>query len=142
MKTASMPSLRVDPELRHDAESVLREGETLSSFMEQALRASILSRRAQKEFIARGLASRDESKRTCEYYAAEDVVTEMEDGLAITGPQKLSGATVSSFGDHRIAMAFTIAGLIAENETTIEDAGCADISFPSFYGLMEGLKNA
>ena len=82
MKTSSMPSLRVDPELRHDAESVLREGETLSSFMEQALRASIQSRRVQKEFIARGLASRDEAKRTGEYFAAEDVLGEMEDMLS------------------------------------------------------------
>jgi predicted transcriptional regulator len=82
MKTSSMPSLRVDPELRHDVESVLREGETLSSFMEQALRASIQSRRVQKEFIARGLASRDEAKRTDEYFAAEGVLSEMEDMLS------------------------------------------------------------
>ena len=82
MKTSSIPSLRVDPELRHDAESVLREGETLSSFMEQALRSSIQSRRVQKEFIARGLASRDEAKRTGEYFAAEDVLSEMEDMLS------------------------------------------------------------
>ena len=82
MKTASMPSLRVDPELRHDAESVLRDGETLSSFMEQALRSSIQSRRAQKEFIARGLTSRDEAKRTGEYFAAMDVLGEMENLLS------------------------------------------------------------
>ena len=82
MKTSSMLSLRVDPELRHDAESVLREGETLSSFMEQALRSSIQSRRVQKEFIERGLASRDEAKRTGEYFAAEDVLTEMDDMLS------------------------------------------------------------
>ena len=82
MKTANMPSLRVDPELRHDAESVLRDGETLSSFMEQALRSSIQSRRVQKEFIARGLTSRDEAKRTGEYFAAEDVLGEMEEMLS------------------------------------------------------------
>ena len=82
MKTASMPSLRVDPELRQDAESVLLEGETLSSFMEQALRSSIQSRRAQKEFIARGLTSRDEAKRTGEYFAAEDVLVEMQEMLS------------------------------------------------------------
>ena len=82
MKTASMPSLRVDPELRHDAESVLRDGETLSSFMEQALRSSIQSRRVQKEFIARGLTSRDEAKRTGEYFAAEDVLVEMQEMLS------------------------------------------------------------
>ena len=82
MKTASMPSLRVDPELRQDAESVLRDGETLSSFMEQALRSSIQSRRVQKEFIARGLTSRDEAKRTGEYFSADDVLVEMQDMLS------------------------------------------------------------
>jgi len=82
MKTASMPSLRVDPELRQDAESVLRDGETLSSFMEQALRSSIQSRRVQKEFIARGLTSRDEANRTGEYFAAEDVLVEMQEMLS------------------------------------------------------------
>ncbi len=82
MKTASIPSLRVDPELRHDVESVLREDETLSSFMEHALRASIRSRRAQKEFIARGLASRDEAKHSGEYFAASDVLAEMEEMLS------------------------------------------------------------
>jgi predicted transcriptional regulator len=78
MKTASMPSLRVDPELRHAAEGVLREGETLSSFMEQALRTTIQSRRMQQEFITRGLASRDEARRTGEYFVAGEVLTEME----------------------------------------------------------------
>jgi hypothetical protein len=82
MKTASMPSLRVDPELRHDAESVLREGESLSSFMEEALRTRIQSRRLQKEFIARGLLSRDDAKKTGEYFAADDVLAEMEDMLS------------------------------------------------------------
>jgi len=82
MKTASMPSLRVDPELRQDAESVLRDGETLSSFMEQALRSSIQSRRVQKEFIARGLTSRDEANRTGEYFAAEVVLVEMQEMLS------------------------------------------------------------
>lgn len=78
MKTASMPSLRVDPELRQDAESVLHQGETLSSFMEQALRASIQSRKSRQEFIARGLASRDEARKTGEYFAAEEVLSEMD----------------------------------------------------------------
>lgn len=82
MKTASIPSLRVDPELRHAAESVLREGETLSSFIEQSLRANIERRRLQQEFIARGLASRNEARRSGEYISAEDVVRELDDMLA------------------------------------------------------------
>lgn len=56
MKTASLPSLRVDSELRHAAESVLLEGENLSSFMEQSLRVNIERRQVQQAFLARGLA--------------------------------------------------------------------------------------
>lgn len=82
MKTASIPSLRVDPELRHAAESVLRDGETLSSFVEQSLRANIEHRRVQQEFIARGLASRNEARRSGEYIPAEDILRELDDLLA------------------------------------------------------------
>lgn len=82
MKTATIPSLRVDPELRHAAESVLQEGETLSSFVEQSLRASIDHRRAQQAFIARGLASRDEAQRTGEYFTADEVLRELDEMLA------------------------------------------------------------
>lgn len=79
MKTATIPSLRVDPELRQAAESVLQNGESLSSFVEQSLRANIERRRAQQEFLARGLAARDEARRTGEYFAAEDVLRELDD---------------------------------------------------------------
>lgn len=82
MKTATIPSLRVDPELRHAAESVLQEGETLSSFVEQSLRTSIDHRRAQQAFIARGLASRDEAQRTGEYFTADEVLRELDEMLA------------------------------------------------------------
>ena len=60
-----------------------------------------------------------------------------EDGMAVKGPTRLKSAAVQSFGDHRIAMAFTIAGMVAEGETTIADAGCAEISFPGFFSLLE-----
>lgn len=82
MKTANMPSLRVDPKLRRDAEKVLRKGESLSSFMEQALRTSILARQAQQEFLARGLAASEEAQRTGEYFAAEDLLNDMENLLS------------------------------------------------------------
>lgn len=78
MKSASIPSLRVDPDLRNAAESVLKEGESLSSFVEQSIRANIEYRRMQKEFIARGLAARQEAKRTGEYYASEEVISELD----------------------------------------------------------------
>ncbi|KUZ63493.1 prevent-host-death protein [Burkholderia ubonensis] len=85
MKTATMPALRVDPELRDAAESVLDENETLSAFMESALRDGIARRRFQREFIARGLASRDEARRTGEYFDAADVHAELDGLLAASG---------------------------------------------------------
>jgi len=73
MKTATLPSLRVDPELREAAESVLQEGESLSGFIEASVRETILRRRVRAEFIARGLASREDAKRTGAYVDAEVV---------------------------------------------------------------------
>ena len=73
MNTATLPSLRVDPDLRQAAEAVLHEGESLSSFMEQSLRDEVNRRRMQAEFVARGLASSDEARRTGEYFDADVV---------------------------------------------------------------------
>ncbi|MHB9117874.1 MAG: YlcI/YnfO family protein [Burkholderiales bacterium] len=78
MKTATIPSLRVDPDLRRAAESVLQNGESLSSFVEQSLRANIERRQVQQEFVARGLAARDDARRTGEYFMAENVLSELD----------------------------------------------------------------
>jgi 3-phosphoshikimate 1-carboxyvinyltransferase len=64
-------------------------------------------------------------------------VQEFEDGLDVPGGQKLHGATIDSGGDHRIAMAFSIAALRAEGETLIQGAESAAISFPEFFDLLE-----
>ncbi|AOK11613.1 MULTISPECIES: YlcI/YnfO family protein [Burkholderia] len=74
MKTATFPSIRVEPELREAAENVLQEGETLSAFVEQSIREGIERRRLQSEFIARGIASRDEARRTGEYVSSSEVL--------------------------------------------------------------------
>jgi 3-phosphoshikimate 1-carboxyvinyltransferase len=62
---------------------------------------------------------------------------ELPDGMKIPGQQKFHGAHVDSFGDHRIAMAFAVAGLIADGETVIENAEAASVSFPEFYDLLD-----
>ncbi len=64
-------------------------------------------------------------------------VTEFEDGLDVPGGQKLHGATIDSGGDHRIAMAFSVAALRAEGETRIQGAESAAISFPEFFDLLD-----
>jgi 3-phosphoshikimate 1-carboxyvinyltransferase len=66
-------------------------------------------------------------------------VEEREDGLKIPGGQKLHGAEIDSFGDHRIAMAFAVAGLRAEGETRIQGADAAVISYPGFFEALESL---
>ncbi len=82
MKTATIPTLRVEPELRQAAESVLREGETLSSFLEESLRAGIRHRKMQREFISRGLSARDESRRSGQYHSADEVFDELSGMLS------------------------------------------------------------
>ncbi len=64
-------------------------------------------------------------------------VEEYDDGLAVSGPTRLRGAVVDSFGDHRIAMGFAVAALVAEGETEIIGEECVDISFPEFFQLLE-----
>jgi len=82
MKTATMPALRVQPELRQAAEEILRPGETLSAFVEDSLRRNVEFRRTQQEFIARGLASRDAAKKSGVYVTPEQVLQELDDILA------------------------------------------------------------
>jgi len=64
-------------------------------------------------------------------------VEEREDAMTIHGGGKISGGKVRSFGDHRVAMSFAVAGLIASGSIEIDDAACADISFPTFFQLLE-----
>lgn len=63
-------------------------------------------------------------------------VEEYEDGFLVR-KSRLRGAGVDSFGDHRIAMAFAIAGLLAEGETEIAGADCAAVSFPGFFEVLQ-----
>lgn len=64
------------------------------------------------------------------------VIEEREDGFRIVGPQKLNGGVVESHDDHRIAMSMTIAGLVADGETTVHEIRCAGDSFPNFPQTM------
>lgn len=66
-------------------------------------------------------------------------VAERPDGLVIEGPARWRGAVVESAGDHRVAMALAVAGLLAEGETVVEDAGCIATSFPGFPDALNAL---
>jgi 3-phosphoshikimate 1-carboxyvinyltransferase len=66
-------------------------------------------------------------------------VVEHDDGLSVPGGQQLHGAEIDSEHDHRIAMAFSIAALRAEGETVIHGAEAAQVSFPEFFEMLEGV---
>ncbi len=67
-------------------------------------------------------------------------VEEFEDGMEITGGRPLHGAALDSHGDHRIAMAFAIAGLFAEGETTIRNTECVNTSYPGFAHHLDAIR--
>ncbi len=66
-------------------------------------------------------------------------ITALDDGWVINGPRHLEGARVHSYGDHRIAMALAVAGLVADGTTEIDDAECVEISYPGFFEQLESL---
>ncbi len=68
-------------------------------------------------------------------------VRELYDGLEIDGGTPLKGARIPSYGDHRIAMAFAIAGLFAEGETIIEDVACVATSYPGFEAELKHFQS-
>jgi len=69
-------------------------------------------------------------------------IKELPDGLEITGPTRLKGALVQSFGDHRMAMALSIAGVVAQKETVIENSAVVDVSFPNFFEILDSLNKS
>ena len=68
-------------------------------------------------------------------------VIELNDGLEIHGRGTLKGARVASFGDHRIAMAFAVAGMFGDGETVVQDAQCVHESYPDFAKALEEITN-
>lgn len=66
-------------------------------------------------------------------------IEEREDGFRIIGKQSLTGAAVDGHDDHRIAMSLTVAGLLADEMTTVTDAKCANDSFPGFSETLQAL---
>jgi predicted transcriptional regulator len=78
MKTATFPPLRTTPQLRQAVEQSLAEGESLSSFVEQAIRESVSRRQHQQAFITRGLHSRESARSSGTYVSAAAVVGKLE----------------------------------------------------------------
>jgi len=82
MKTAAIPAVRVSPELREAAEAVLQSGETLSGFVEDAVRRNVEFRYAQKAFIERGLASGAAARKSDRYVSPATLLGKLDRRLA------------------------------------------------------------
>ena len=67
-------------------------------------------------------------------------IQELNDGFIINGPTPLNGTEIETFNDHRIAMAFAIAGLVANGKMVLDHPECASISYPEFYDELERIK--
>jgi 3-phosphoshikimate 1-carboxyvinyltransferase len=103
---------------------------------------SVLGALASGETVIRGAEELrvKESDRMAQGLRAMGAdLDELPDGLRIRGGRKLHGAEIDSAHDHRIALAFSIAGLVADSPTTISGAEWADVSFPGFYDLLRKL---
>lgn len=77
MKTAAIPAVRVSPELRKAAEELLRNGETLSGFVEDAVRRNVEFRQAQLAFIERGLAAGEAARKSGKYVSSSAVLSKL-----------------------------------------------------------------
>jgi hypothetical protein len=78
MKTATLPPIRVAPEFRIEVEGVLEQGETLSEFVENAVRQTVLKRKHQTEFLSRGIKAIEATKRSGSGIHADVVVAKLE----------------------------------------------------------------
>ncbi len=98
MKTAQLPPIRVEASVREEIETALREGESLSQFVETAAIEAARRRKAQEAFLARGRASLAKARRTGEFYAAAKVLEDMRERLesrmqALRKGQSAAGTT-------------------------------------------------
>lgn len=78
MKTATLPPIRVAPDFRLELEGVLEEGESLSQFVENAVRATVAKRKTQAEFVRRGMAAIEATQRDGSGIPAQRVIAKLE----------------------------------------------------------------
>ena len=91
MKTATLPSIRVKPEFRSEVQALLNSNESLSEFVETSVRESVRRRRNQAEFMARGMASLENARRTDAYVDADVLIASLERKLSAAKASKAAG---------------------------------------------------
>ena len=97
MRTATFPPIRVEPGVRAEVEAVLRDGESLTQFIEEAVIAAAARRRVQTEFVARGEAAIDRWKQVGGGLTVDEVIADLQ-GIWMTPSGKPASAAASDFG--------------------------------------------
>ncbi|MEE8436845.1 MAG: 3-phosphoshikimate 1-carboxyvinyltransferase [Candidatus Neomarinimicrobiota bacterium] len=106
---------------------------------------AVLATQAQGTTIIKGagelrLKESDRLQGICSNLARMGAdIEELENGFIIQGPTPLRGAAIETFGDHRLAMAFTAAGLICPEPVLLDNSSCVDISYPEFFSELKAL---
>ncbi len=130
---------------RADLRGGTLEPSLVPSLIDEIPILSVLATQAKGKTILSGLSElrikeTDRIKAMAQNLSALGAhISEMSDGLVITGPTALSGGTVDSFSDHRIAMSMAVAGLISKAPITIKDSQSVNISFPGFWDILDSL---
>ena len=88
MKTATIPPIRVEPEFRLEIEGLLEQGESLSEFVETAVRATVEARKTRAEFVKRGMAAIDQSRREGTSIPADQVMAKLRARVAAARASK------------------------------------------------------
>ena len=134
---------RADLLVRHSRlKGTVIEGDTIPTLIDEIPMIAVMAAFAEGQTVIKDAAELKvkETNRidtvTAGLKAMGADITPTDDGMIIEGTGHLGGASIQSYLDHRIAMAFSIAGLAADGETQIIDSQCVDVSYPEFYAAL------
>ena len=122
------------------------EGDIIPTLIDEIPMIAIMAAFADGQTVIRDAAELKvkETNRidtvTAGLYAMGAVITPTDDGMIIEGTGHLNGASIQSYLDHRIAMAFSVAGLASDGETQIVVSQCVDVSYPEFYATLNSVS--
>ena len=137
---------RADLLVRHSQlKGTVIEGDTIPTLIDEIPMIAVMAAFAEGQTVIKDAAELKvkETNRidtvTAGLKAMGADITPTDDGMIIEGTGHLGGASIQSYLDHRIAMAFSIAGLAADGETEIVDSQCVDVSYPEFYATLNSI---
>ena len=119
-------------------------GELTAALIDEIPVLAVLGAASETGFVIRDaqelrIKETDRIATVADNFARMGIAVEVTpDGMRIPGKQKFRAAAFDSFGDHRIAMAFAVAALAADGESTIDNADAASVSFPEFWNILAG----